>query len=583
MIRSFDILEAQILIVDDQETNIRPLQGILNAAGYASVSSAVDPHRVCELHRKNHYDLILLDLQMPGLDGYQVMEDLKEVGPDGYLPVVVITAQSDQKLRALQAGAKDFISKPFDRAEVLMRIHNMLEVRLLQVEAKNYSEFLEQMVDERTATLRDSEELFRQAVQACPCAMVMTDAAGRIVMVNTEIERQFGYLRQELIGQPVEILIPVSMRAQHVKHRGDFTFHPETRRMGEGRDLFGLRKDGTEFPVEVGLNPISTQDGLLVLSVIVDISERKRIERLKDEFVSTVSHELRTPLTSISGSLGLLIGGGAGNLPAAAERLLAIAQSNSQRLVRLLNDILDIQKIEFGKIVFDLERIAVRPLVEEAIEGIRGFAESHGISIRLESRAAAAEVYADSYRLLQVMTNLLSNAIKFSPPSGEVVVGIDSAVETARISVRDHGHGIPQNFRSRIFEKFAQADVADARQKNGTGLGLSIVKEIVTRLGGEVSFEDAPGGGTTFHVVLPSWGHEAATPSPLAAEANGVPLWSRQAIPASAEQIHSPHIGAFAVSANYQAGNMDGKPDGRLRCSASRSSVSVKAERQGSE
>ncbi len=505
MIDSSDILTARILIVDDQEANVRDLKRILATAGYTSVASTTDPREVCNLHHKNRYHLILLDLQKPGLDGFGVMEALKEIETEDYLPVLAITAQPAHKLRALKAGAKDFIGKPFDQAEILVRIHNMLEVRLLQIEAKNYSEFLEQMVDERTATLRDSEELFRQAVEACPCAMLMTDHASNMVMVNTEIERLFGYPRDELIGHPIEILVPTGLRSRHVEDHADFSAHTKTRRIGSGHDLFGLRKNGSEFPIEVGLNPFHTGAGPLVLSVIVDISERKRIERLKDEFVSTVSHELRTPLTSISGSLGLLVGGGAGKLPSAAERLLTIAQANSQRLVRLLNDILDVEKIESGKVTFDLERIEVRPLVEQAIESIRGFAEGYGIPIQLEDGPASAEVYADSYRLMQVITNLLSNAIKFSPSGGKVVVEIEKAIDTVRISVCDHGHGIPEDFKRRVFEKFAQADTSDARQKGGTGLGLSIVKEIVTRLGGEVSFDDAPGGGTIFRVALPTW------------------------------------------------------------------------------
>jgi PAS domain S-box-containing protein len=502
-IDSSDILNSKILIVDDQEANVRDLKRMLAAAGYVFVASSMNLHEACELHRKNRYNLILLDLHMPNLDGFELMKCIRDIEPEGYLPILVITAEPAHRLRALQAGAKDFISKPFDPAELLMRTHNLLEVCLLQTEAKNYGEFLEQMVDERAAGLRENEVLFRQAVEACPSGMIMVDHTGKMVMANTEIERQFGYRREDLIGQPVEMLIPVSMRVPHVRHCANFTAVPETRRIGACRDLFGLRKDGTEFPIEVGLNPIETQDGLLVLSVIVDISERKRIERLKDEFVATVSHELRTPLTSIAGSLGLLIGGSAGKLPEPAERLLMIAQKNSQRLVRLLNDILDIEKIEFGKVAFDLERIVVRPLIEQAIESIRGLAD--GIPIRLESGNASAEVYADSYRLLQVFTNLLSNAIKFSPAGQEVVVEIEKVADAVRISVRDHGHGIPQEFKSHVFEKFAQADASDARQKGGTGLGLSIVKEIVTRLGGEVSFEDAPGEGTIFRVALPAW------------------------------------------------------------------------------
>jgi signal transduction histidine kinase len=247
-------------------------------------------------------------------------------------------------------------------------------------------------------------------------------------------------------------------------------------------------------------------------------TERKRLERLKDEFVSTVSHELRTPLTSISGSLGLLMGNAAGNMPQPMARLLAIAHTNSQRLVRLVNDILDIEKMEAGRIVFNFSRVDVPELVQQAIEANRGFAEGYGVRIRLKDARLAADVRADPDRLLQVVTNLLSNAIKFSPADHEVLVAIEKGTDMVRLTVRDHGPGIPADFRPLIFEKFAQADAGDARQKGGTGLGLSIVKQIVDRLGGEVGFADADGGGTIFHVQLPCWDHVASLASDRDAE-----------------------------------------------------------------
>ena len=239
-------------------------------------------------------------------------------------------------------------------------------------------------------------------------------------------------------------------------------------------------------------------------------TERKRLERLKDEFVSTVSHELRTPLTSISGSLGLLMGNAAGDLPKPMARLLAIAHNNSQRLVRLVNDILDIEKMEAGGAVFNFRCVDVRALAEQAIEANRSFAEGYGVRISLADAANTADVRADPDRLLQVITNLLSNAIKFSPADREVVLAVDKGGDFVRLTVRDHGPGIPVDFRPLIFEKFAQADAGDARQKGGTGLGLSIVKQIVDRLSGEVGFADAPGGGTIFHVQLPCWDHVAS-------------------------------------------------------------------------
>jgi PAS domain S-box-containing protein len=353
------------------------------------------------------------------------------------------------------------------------------------------------------ADLKLAEEKFRLAVEASPSGMVMINRDGRIVMVNAEMEQQFGYLRDELIGRPMDMIVPNRMRAQHICRRNEFFIRPVTHRIGSDRDLLGLRKDGTEFPIEVGLNPIHAGGDLLILAVIVDISERKRMERLKDEFVSTVSHELRAPLTSISGSLGLLMGQWADKLPQQAARLLMIADQNSQRLLRLINDILDIEKIESGHVVFNLSRINVRSVVDQVIETDRIFADGYGVRVRLDPASVDVEVNADPDRLAQVITNLLSNAIKFSPANEEVLVTVERNGAVVRISVRDRGCGIPVGFRSRIFEKFAQADGESRRQSGGTGLGLSIVKQIVERLGGEVGFDDAPDNGTIFYIELP--------------------------------------------------------------------------------
>jgi PAS domain S-box-containing protein len=360
----------------------------------------------------------------------------------------------------------------------------------------------------------DPGELLRSVTDVRPVGVVMVEPAGKIIHANSEMERMFGYAQDELIGQPVDILVPTNVRAQHAQHRGKFAAHPEIR-MAKNRSLTGRRKDGSEFPLEVGLNPIPTRDGVVVVGVIADISERRRIEGLKDEFVATVSHELRTPLTSIAGALGLLVGNAGGTLPSSAMRLLTIAYTNCQRLVRLVNSILAMEKIESGKVVFVLKRVEVQSLVKRAIEANQAFAETYRVRIRLDAASTDGDIRADPDWVDQVVTNLLSNAIKFSPPGEEVVVATEKRGGTVRISVRDHGHGVPAEFKLHIFEKFAQADASDARQQGGTGLGLSIVKQIVTRLGGEVSFADAPGGGAVFHVELPGWEPETEAASRL--------------------------------------------------------------------
>ncbi len=365
--------------------------------------------------------------------------------------------------------------------------------------------------------LAQMEARYRGLLEAAPDAMVVVNQGGEIVLLNLQAEKQFGYRRNELLGQPVTNIIPDGFADRLIEDGLRSAKDALAQQIGTGIELVGRRKDTSKFPIEIMLSPLESDEGILVTAAIRDISARKkesiRVERLKDDFVSTVSHELRTPLTSIAGSLALLIGNAAGKLPNAAARLIAIAHSNSQRLVRLIDDILDVEKMESGQVMFTSERVEVRGLVQKAIEANRGFAQGYNVGIRLHRGSAANDVRADPDRLTQVVTNLLSNAIKFSPPGEEVLVAVDTQKETVRISVRDHGYGIPDEFKPHIFEKFAQADATDKRQKGGTGLGLSIVKQIVDRLGGEVGFDDASDGGTIFHVDLPTWARAVRTQS----------------------------------------------------------------------
>ena len=353
--------------------------------------------------------------------------------------------------------------------------------------------------------LAQMEERYRGLLEAAPDAMVVVNQVGEIVLLNVQAEKRFGYRRDELLGQKVTNIIQKGFAERLIADGLRSEADALAQQIGTGIELIGRRKDGSEFPIELMLSPLESAEGILVTAAIRDITTRKNMERLKDDFVSAVSHELRTPLTSISASLALLIGKAGGNLPEKVARLIGIAHTNSQRLVRLVNDILDIEKMDSGQAVFKFERVDVRLQVEQAIEANLGFAEAHNVRIQLEVDATACDARTDQDRFAQVVTNLLSNAIKYSSPDGEVVVAIENGNDAIRISVRDHGTGIPAEFKPRIFERFAQADSTNARQKGGTGLGLSIVKQIVDRLGGEVSFADALGGGTVFHVDLPRW------------------------------------------------------------------------------
>ena len=361
------------------------------------------------------------------------------------------------------------------------------------------NEGLQRQNDEREAVLRaleeekserhKAEEMLRsfqqhreieRLVALTPDAVLVVDADGLVQFANEAAVDLFEGGENGLVGGA----LPFSLKSGEI---------PRIEMSARGGQRTG----------EVRVVDCAWGDAPAHLVVIRDITERKRIERLKDEFVSTVSHELRTPITSIVGSLGLLVGKAAGTLPEQASRLLAIALKNSQRLTQLVNEILDLSKMESGEASFHPEEIDAGEVAEQAIEGMRGFAAGYDVDIRFAKCCATAPTYADPDRLLQVVTNLLSNAIKFSPSGCKVVVAVEIAGPSVRISVRDWGPGIPESFRGQIFAKFAQADASNARQKGGSGLGLNIVKHIVTRLGGAVFFEDAAGGGTVFHVDLP--------------------------------------------------------------------------------
>jgi signal transduction histidine kinase len=262
--------------------------------------------------------------------------------------------------------------------------------------------------------------------------------------------------------------------------------------------------DSTERTIRTAAKVQRDPDGraLRIVGVNWDISEIRRLERLKGEFVSIVSHELRTPLTSIRGSLGLIGGGVAGDLPSKVREFVQMADRNAERLAALIDDLLDMDKIESGKLLLNEQSQAIMPLIEQALEANAGYAHMRHVSYRLISRHDAI-VHVDALRLLQVMANLLSNAAKFSPPDAVVMIAVRRCERGVRIEVQDRGPGISGEFQQRIFSKFAQGDSSDARAKSGTGLGLAIAKALIEQMRGVIGYSAQPAGGTIFFIELP--------------------------------------------------------------------------------
>ena len=351
--------------------------------------------------------------------------------------------------------------------------------------------------------------------------MLQLDAEGNIMLTNPSISRMFGYSQKDVLGKHNMFLMENDYSLDESRAWLATVGAAGTHGAGRRQEFMGKRADGSLFETEVAISRVSGDGGRLYVAAIRDISDRKRAEQMKTEFVSTVSHELRTPLTSIGGSLGLLGAGAVGPLNDKAKRLVDIAHANCERLVRLINDILDIEKIESGKMEFDLRRMQVAPLVQRTVDSMRGFADKHQVEMKTVLPPWPQCVIGDPDKLEQLLTNLLSNAIKHSPEGSEVEVCSSHEGGNVRIEVRDRGAGIPEEFRSRIFGKFAMADASDSRAKGGTGLGLAIAREIARRHGGEVGYYDREGGGTTFHLEVPKL--EANARSGRTADTDGLP------------------------------------------------------------
>jgi PAS domain S-box-containing protein len=353
----------------------------------------------------------------------------------------------------------------------------------------------------------------RLIVQAAPVAIVVADERGGIVLVNEQGERLFGYDHEELLGRSIDTLVPVRFRGAHPALRAGYLRAPVGRPMGAGRDLYGLRRDGTEVPIEIGLNPVETPDGMFVMAAIIDITERKRAEemrsqrdralaasKVKSQFVATMSHELRTPLTAIIGSAELL---SVTHLDAGQRAYVETIDRSADALLALISDVLDFSKIEAGALELEQHEFTLLTVVEDAAAVLASQAHAKGLQLHsfVDPRIRGA-LRGDVGRLRQVLLNLVGNAVKFTERGRVVVralpVVVTSSDALVRFEVEDTGIGIREGVIARLFEPFVQADASTTRRHGGTGLGLSISRQLVQLMGGEIGVDSIPEQGSTF-------------------------------------------------------------------------------------
>lgn len=363
---------------------------------------------------------------------------------------------------------------------------------------------MKEAVESRDVSLRKNEAFLKAIIDNTIDGLITISNVGIIQRYNQGCETIFGYSIDEAIGQNVRILMPKAIGDEHDSYLERYARTGERRFIGVRREARGRHKDGHLIDIEVAIAEISVGGEVLFSGIVRDITERKKIDRMKSEFVSTVTHELRTPLTSIMGSIGLLRAGALGTLPEKPARMIDLAHDNGTRLVNLINDILDIDKIEAGELIFERGEVNLKVLLKTSVEHNAPYAREYGVDIVTESIPDNIMLYTDSARFQQVMGNLLSNAAKFSPEGGRVRITATMHGEFVRTSVIDQGPGISPAFQAQVFSKFAQADSSDNRQKGGTGLGLSIAKAIVERMDGKIGFETQVKVGTVFYFDLPA-------------------------------------------------------------------------------
>ena len=542
---------ASILLVDDRPENLLALEALLEPLGQTLVRAASGDEALKHLLARE-FAVILLDVQMPGLNGFETAQLIKSRERSKHIPIIFLTAISTEEAyvaRGYSVGAVDYISKPFHpeilRSKVSVFVDLYLKGRQIERQAELLRESERREMEFRhRARLRETEARLADVVDSAMDAIIAFDGEQRITLFNRAAERMFGCKAKDLIGGTIGRCFPDRFREEYlqricsqagsevdVEHDAPA---PDGRKGGNGGaprvdTMTGLRANGGEFPIEVTVSCLKFATGMTYTVIARDVTERlgaeealrqqaeslaattaklraanEELERAmgaRSRFYAAMSHELRTPINAILGYIRLLLDDIYGPLNERQEQSIQRTQKAAHHLLELVNDALDLSKIEAGKIELAIEPVRVPEIIDDLFITVRPMADEHGCALSLSCEGTLAAVRTDPRRVRQILLNLLSNAIKYGEGKPIAVTCRDREGGGVRVEVTDHGDGIPADELPRIFDEFVQ--VGKPRLKEGTGLGLPISKRLATLLGGSIEVSSEPGRGSTFRVLLP--------------------------------------------------------------------------------
>ncbi len=485
-----------MLVVDDIFASRDALADQVRSLGHACLTASSGEQALAMIPDATP-DLILLDLWMPDLYGFEVIRRLREQVTDRWLPVIVTSALQGEAhfIDALSRGADDYLARP-------------VNADLLKVKLMHYARVLG--LQSGLARLAQREQLVHEHI---PDAVLTLDVQGRLCEANRAARDLLARRgKPEPLGRALADLLGPEI-ARWLLGKGDQLADEQgadsrSTELDLDLDLGLVKGDGQSLPVAVSASRWQSGHADYCTLVLRDQTERRRVNRMKEEFLATVSHELRTPLTSIIGALGLMTAGVAGTLSPGVQDLLTVASRNAQRLSRLTDDVLDLTKLEGGGLQFSLQACDLAPVLVETLKVHSALAQRRGIALCLHDDSTQAKIQADPGRLLQVMANLLTNALRHTPEGSRVDIRLFGCAEGWCVEVQDQGPGIAPEFRRRLFEKFAQADSSDRRAQGGTGLGLHIARMLTERMGGRIGERNLPPvqgqSGACFFLVFPA-------------------------------------------------------------------------------